>query len=527
MRFLRYNKEDTAKPCFTLKKAEGVHEDSKGEINMQCALQKRPFQRIQSGFGPYISIAIVLVVFFCLFNGISTVWIKTGMAAVLAGLWTLVACWYIGKRLSSSRLLIALMVSGLTLRIGYMLYTPYNLRGHDIGTFTGYQNAAYIATIFLHGRLPSTNIGLFYHPPVAFFLDAVVMKAFAFFTPGAGLAYWMEAAKLVPAFASCAMLVVCERLFQALGLPRRAVLVAMAVLAFHPTFFILSSSINNDMLMLFFVTVSLLYTVKWYKSKTICNILILAVAIALAITTKVSGALVALLTAVVFLKTLLQKQPIENRRKLIGQFALFALVCLPLGLWYAVRNALLFGQPFSYVLPMSTKSALYIGGHSLVSRFLSFPIGDLFRNFFCNPYGDYNIWVYLVKCSVFGEFSFNNGYLFAGPLLVCNLILMLLSVAAMVWVLLVREVPCLTRFMLGGLWLLQMGSFLLFNLKYPFGCTMDFRYIVPTLISGAGFLGLAVDRMRRFYPQPARRVLPAAGCILVTFAVAATLFYVL
>lgn len=493
---------------------------------MRCTLQKRSFQRVQSGFWPYIGMAVVLVAFFCLFNGISTVWIKTGMAVILAGLWTLVVCWYIEKRLNSSRLLVALIVSGLVLRIGYVLYTPYNLRGHDIGTFIGYQNVAYIAMIFLHGRLPSTNIGLFYHPPVAFFLDAMAMKAFAFFTPGKGLTYWMEAAKLVPAFASCSMLIVCNRLFQELGLSRQAVVIAMAVLAFHPTFFILSSSINNDMLMIFFVAVSLLYTVKWYKSKTICNILILAVTIALATTTKVSGVLVALLTAVVFLKTLLQKQPLGSRRKLTGQFALFALVCLPLGLWYAVRNALLFGQPFSYVLPMSTKSALYIGWHSLTSRFLSFPIGDLFRNFFCNPYGDYNIWVYLVKCSMFGEFSFNTGYPFAGPLLVCNLILIVLSLAAMIWILLARDVSRLTRFMLGGLWFLQMGSFLLFNLKYPFGCTMDFRYIVPTLISGAGFLGLAADRTQRLYPQPARRILPAAGCAIAAFAAVSTLFYV-
>lgn len=493
---------------------------------MQGALQKRPLQRIQSGFQPYIGIAILLVILFCLFNGMSAVWIKTGMAAILAGLWTLVVFWYTGKRLSSSRLLMALLTSGLVLRIGYMLYTPYNLRGHDIGTFTGYQNAAYIATIFLHGRLPSTNIGLFYHPPVAFFLDAVVMKAFAFFTPGKGLAYWIEAAKLVPAFASCAMLFVCNRLFQELGMSRRATLIAMAVLVFQPTFFILSASINNDMLMILFVAVSLLYTVRWYKSKTICNILILAVAIALAITTKASGGLVALLTAVVFLKALLQKQSREDWHKLIQQFILFALVCLPLGLWYAVRNALLFGQSFSYVLPMSTRSTLYIGWHSLFSRFLSFPIGDLFHNFFCNPYGDYNLWVYLVKCSVFGEFSFDSGYPFAGALLVCNLILIVLSLAAMVWIMFARNVPRFTRFLLGGLWLSQMGSFILFNLKYPFGCTMDFRYIVPTLISGAGFLGLATERVRRFYPKSARRVSPAICCAIVAFAVVSTLFYV-
>lgn len=493
---------------------------------MQAAVRKRPLQRIQSGFWPYLAIAGVLVASFLLFHGMSDKWIKAGMAILLAGLWIRAALWYFRGRLGSSRLLMAAFASGLVLRIGYMLYTPYTLRGHDVGELTGYQNAGYIATIFLHGRLPSTNIGLFYHPPVAFFLDAVVMKAYAFLTPGRDIAYWMEAAKLVPAFASCAVLVVCCRLFQELGLPRRAMLFAMAILAFHPTFFILSASINNDMLMVFWVAVSLLYTVKWYKNQTVCNILILAVAIALAITTKASGALVALLAAVIFLLALRQKQPLGYRRKLFGQFVLFAVVCLPLGLWYAVRNWLLFGQSFSYVLPMSTKSTLYIGGHSLVSRFLSFPIGELFTNFFCNPYGDYHLWIYLVKCSVFGEFSFDSGYWFAAPLLVFNLILIVLSLIAMVWVLFAKDMPRFPKWILGGLWLLQMGSFLLFNLKYPFGCTMDFRYIVPTLFSGAGFLGLAADRLRRLYPEAARKILPIASMLAVLFSIFSVLFYI-
>ncbi|MFT9077123.1 glycosyltransferase family 39 protein [Ethanoligenens sp.] len=491
---------------------------------MKYAVQKKCIKHMNGGLWPYIGIAGILAVSFLLFNHFPILWIKIGMASILIGLGILLVIWYAGRRLSSARLLTVIFAAGLVLRIGYMLYTPYALRGHDIGTFFGYQNAGYITTIFLKGQMPSTNIGMFYHPPVAFFLDAVVMKGYALLTPGKGLSAWMEAAKLVPGFASCALLVVCLRFFRELGLPRRAMLIAMPILAFQPTFFILSASINNDMLMIFFVGLSLLYTVKWYKQQTIKNILILAVVIALAITSKASGGLAALLTAGIFLMVLLRQ--VGQKRKLFAQFSLFAMVCLPLGLWYAVRNRVLFGQSFGYVLPMSTEGPLYVGGHSLVSRFLSFPIHDLFTNPFCNPYGDYNLWIYLVKCSLFGEFSFDSARLFAAPLLVLNLILIVLSIAAMIWVLRAKDMPRLSRFLLGGLWLLQMGSFLVFNFKYPFGCTMDFRYIVPTLIAGAGFMGLAADRMRRLYPEAARRVLPVVGCLIAAFAIVSALFYV-
>ncbi|ADU27549.1 glycosyl transferase family 39 [Ethanoligenens harbinense YUAN-3] len=493
---------------------------------MQRRIAKHRLPNPAAGPWPYVGIVCGLAISFVCLNGLPTTWIKTGMLAVLGALGLLTGYWFIHRRLSTSRLLAAIVAAGLVLRIGYMLYTPYDLRGHDIGTVFGSQNAGYVATIFLYGRLPSTNAGLFYHPPVAFFLDAMVMKGYALLAPGKSITALFEAAKLVPAFASCALLVVCRRFFRELDFPRRATLIAMAVLAFHPTFFILSASINNDMLMVFWMAVSLLYTVKWYKNQTVRNILALAVVIALAVTTKVSGVMVAPLTAGVFLAALWQQRSAADRRKRIAQFGLFALVCLPLGLWYAVRNWLLFGQPFGYVLPMSTNGPLYIGWHSFASRFLSFPVWQLFTSFFCNPYGDYNLWLYLVKNSMFGEFTFTSGLVYAAPLLMLNLVLIVLSLIATVWVLRAEEMPRLPRFLLGGLWILQMGSFLVFNLKYPFGCTMDFRYIVPTLFSGAGFLGLAVVRLRRRCPAAARWAVPAAGWLVFAFAVVSASFYI-
>lgn len=494
---------------------------------MQHVIPKQAYKRFQQGLWPYAGIACVLAAAFLLFDGMPAGWIKIGMGVILAGLCCLMAIWYTGRRLNRSRLLVILLIAGIVLRIGYMLYTPYTLRQHDLGTIDGHQNLAYIMQIFLYGRLPANNVGLFYHPPVAFFLEAMVMKGYAFITPGGSLTDWAEAAKLVPAFASCALLVVCRRLFKELGFPRRAMVIAMAVLAFQPTFLILAASINNDMLVIFWMAVSLLYTVKWYKNQTLRNIFILAVSIGLATTTKASGALFGVLVAIVFLVTLLQKQPAGYRKKLAGQFVLFGVVCLPLSLWYAARNWLLFKQSFSYVLPMSTQSALYIGWHSLISRFLTFPVWQIAYNFYCNPYGDYNLWLYLLKCSVFGEFSFYNHGMFALPLLLLNLVLVVLSLLAMVWVLRARDMPKFTRLLLGGLWFLQMASFLVFNLKYPFGCTMDFRYIVPTLFSGAGFLGLAADRAHRLYPNLAGRILPVVTCLIGGFAVVSAAFYLI
>ena len=46
------------------------------------------------------------------------------------------------------------------------------------------------------------------------------------------------------------------------------------------------------------------------------------------------------------------------------------------------------------------------------------------------------------------------------------------------------------RYTLTGLWVLVYISSIKFNLSYPFGCTMDFRYIVPVLFSTSIILGV-------------------------------------
>lgn len=429
--------------------------------------------------------------------------------------------------LSDGMRLRGLVAAGMVLRIGYMLYTPYNVREHDVGDLTQAGHLSYIYTILTQFRLPQSNVGQFYHPPLSHALEALAVKIYSLLAPGAGLDEWFQAAKIVPAFASCATLIVCWRLLDALAADRRVKFTAMAVLAFHPTFFVLASSINNDMLMIFFFMASLLYTVKWHRNPTMRNILLLAVLIGCAMSTKFSGALVAVLTAAVFLAMLLHRGRGQVAvPRLIGQFAAFGAVCLPLGLWYPVRNWLLFRQPLGYVLPLSTDSYQYIGYRSLWERFGLFSPTQLFSNPYCSVRSDYQLWVYTIKCSVFGEY----GYAWmlrplALALVLVNTLLILWSLIAMA-VLMCRRGHAGVR-LFAGLWAVMIASFLYFNLKYPFACTMDYRYIVPTAVVGAACLGYSYAALRG---SLRRGALPAARTeqgLIAAFCVLSTLFYVL
>jgi hypothetical protein len=199
---------------------------------------------------------------------------------------------------------------------------------------------------------------------------------------------------------------------------------------------------------------------------------------------------------------------------------------VPLGLWYPVRNLLMFGQSFGQVFLLSTESKLYSGDYSFVQRFLSFPAEQLLSPLYCQPYGDYNLWLYTIKCAMFGEFSFERPDALAALLIVANLILILVSLAAMIYVMIrCKETNKFARFGLFWLWLVQMVSFVTFNIGFPFGCTMDFRYIVPTAIIGAIYIGIALDHIKAKRSTVTNMVFHTGLVCILLFAIASVLFY--
>ena len=57
-------------------------------------------------------------------------------------------------------LVVAIIAMGIIMRIGHMLYTPYSLRGHDIGLGAN-GHADYILTL-MQGNLPDSNSYQYY-----------------------------------------------------------------------------------------------------------------------------------------------------------------------------------------------------------------------------------------------------------------------------------------------------------------------------------------------------------------------------
>ncbi|WP_040198004.1 phospholipid carrier-dependent glycosyltransferase [Candidatus Soleaferrea massiliensis] len=460
-------------------------------------------------FSPYLLIAGAILLSFMLFSITAgfmeiTVAYNTVMIACAVILIALAVGLFLRKqKLTTAQIVMILMFIGLLLRIVYMLMTPFNERQHDLGNLDNNGHLQYIYNLANFGKLPDGYGNQFYHPPLSHMISAAVYNITSLFT--SYMNDMFQAVKMVPCFFSAATMVVCYRLFKEFRMSDSAILIAMAVVCLHPTFMILSASINNDMAMIFFFMVAVLYTVRWYQNPSFKNILLLGVSIGCSMMSKTSGAMIALYTGVIFLIVLVKGVRARRFGRLIGQFAAFGAVAFPLGLWYPIRNMILFGQPLSYIAEISPTSELFVGNVSFVDRFLTFPVSEILQTPFCHPFEDANLWTYTAKCSLFGEFEFPADTIttvFLQVLVFLNVALILFSLYAMVYVL-VRDKNPDNRFgnwSMFAIWAIQIVSFIYFNIQYPFGCTMDFRYIVPTVVTGAFFLGRYLQARRENRP---------------------------
>ena len=424
-------------------------------------------QSLLTGSGQYVADAVIAA--------------GVGACAILA--------WQLKRRglLDESTLVMLILAAGFVIKLAYALKLGWRYNQHDVETLESNGHITYIYRLVCGEGLPDSNDWQFYHPPLHHLLAALVVKA----SLGLGhtLTRAFENIQLLTVFCSFASTVAAVKIFRALGLKGRPFVLASAIVAVHPTFTILAGSINNDILSILLMLVAVLYLIKWYSSPSWGNVAVIALAVGLAMMTKFSAALIAAAVGILVLVRFIRDK--EYRRpRFIGQAALFVAVVAVLGLWYQIRMSVMFGQPLGYVAPIPTGNPLYCGDKAWWQRFLlDF---SQFDHLWCEPFGDYNIAVYVLKSSVFGEYSESIGI--APLLLIANAALVIVSLIAMVRVLKARSKRLFwPKWTLFTLWAVFVAFFIYFNISAPYGCTMDFRYIVPTLISGAGFIGLSAS----------------------------------
>lgn len=437
-----------------------------------------------------------------------------------------------------------ILAAGIAMRVGYAIYTYADVRQHDVWeTVAGPGHFQYIYDLYTNGKLPDSYAGQYYHGPLSHAMTALFLRlvSLAGIDPFADGSSWIQ---VVPCALSCFVIVVVYKTAGELKLNERVCLTAAALTAFHPAFYILAGSVNNDMAMIFFFFTGILYTVRYFNLPTMKNILVLALSIGCSMMSKLSGGMIALFTGSVFLAVFVicVRQSGSGGgaaysarfpqfagltiKKLIGQFAAFLAVCAPLGLWHSLRNLIVLGQPMGYVPAPPIDGDLYIGWHGLKERLFAFPLSEYFGSW-CNPREDYHLWIFMLKSALFGEWEYNVPRLIADSFLLFSLILVLVFAVSVFRGVRKKEAHPILRFGLPLLTVSQLALYVNFNIGYPFGCTMDFRYIAPVILPFSVFTALAAARTDQGKARWQKAAASVIYSLIGGFCALSVLFYVI
>lgn len=448
-----------------------------------------------------ISIYYLITIIFFIFIYIIQPIIENHIKIItIVSILLVVGIYYAAKQIKKLRInykdiVLIIMILGILIRVMYIIYTPITERQHDVYSINDQGHLGYIYTIYQTGKLPDTNSIQFYHPPLFHLIAAGWLKVNDLFN--VGLDRRIEGIQIITAIFSSLIMLVAYRIVEKIEIRNIYKILIMAVMAFHPTFIILAGSINNDVLMILLSFYIILYLIKWNDDPNIKNTIILAIITGCAVMTKVSGAIMAVPIMYTFIKRIFEVYKVEKKNllRLFGKFLLFGVISLPLGLWHPMRNLIMFNQKIGWVLLPA--EGLYVGQYSIFERFLSISFKELFDYTYCAIPVDHNIFSYIVKTSILGEFTYNNGIdVYVSLFKIINLIIISITIIC-IFILLkkikkISNNSFVTKILLITFFI-NIVSYYHFNIQYPYICTMDFRYIVPTIFTGIVTVCVVLD----------------------------------
>ena len=543
--------------------------------------RKRGWKRIGIEAAIYTSVLLLTFFLFLIFKPMINTH-SLGFAAQLFMTLCIVGCLvfisYMGatKRLTTGHVIVILLLIGFVLRVGYMLYTPAAVRQMDTYSYNKRKNLhngheGYAWTIFSTGKLPSCNDYQFYHPPLNALLQAGFMKITSAFTRlfSLGGDFFAKFAYKKPSYvdeeryflySTCQILAVLYSTVTAVtlvktlnlfGFSGKLKVLLAAFLILYPRQIQFAGQLNNDGLSYMLGMLALYYALKWWKGeRKFIWMIACAFAVGLGMMTKLSSATICLPIAGIFIYefvcTLRKKEGAMKLWKMVLQYGVFLVICAPIGLWFQVYAKQRFDQNFGYVFDNLVKS-LYTGDESFFDRFI-FPrdLSEIFGRIYCQTHnGNYHVFNFALRSSIFAEFSYERSDLFAALSIGFAYLAAAMLAAGLVWcgvlyckqrknkgLLLSQDLASQTPVISGKdllfVFLLMQSqaiSQIYFNISMPYSCTMDFRYIMPMILAMGLTLGYVSKKLSTVEGKAVAVFHNALLWVVVAFLVSSSAFY--
>lgn len=442
------------------------------------------------------------------------------------------------KKMTWKRATILLLFAGAILRITYGLYTDnITTRQHDVWRGDGYFMAHSDITMYIYnyfkspepifnvdGSVDFTASYQWYHPQLSHWIFALFMRFNSLFMDNNPWVLY-QSIRILTISISVVGMFVAYKLTDELKLSERGKFLMNAIIIFCPMFYRLAGMSNNDPLTIFFMILALYFAIRWYKKQTFFNIIIIAISIGLSMASKLSGALIAIPVALIFLVVLIKNIKEKNGAKdvslsrLILQFSVFALVVAPLGLYWPIMSYIKYDQPLVAVWIPNWSNIVIAENATFFSKYLMFD----FEQFFQYPFihlqtitsnegliQDNNMYDMMLKSPLFGEFSYSKSFLFLAYIMQYSVFLLAIAFVALsvfdVIIGIIKNIKeckkvSVTKIGSFDFWIMALLFFLFlinmifFTSKYQYACSYDFRYIVPIIIPFGYFIAKGTDKL--------------------------------
>lgn len=445
-----------------------------------------------------------------------------------------------------------LFIGALLIRIFYFSITPADVRDHDLGDHIGYTE--YLSTHWLPPPVDYAVGGAFFHPPLYYYTGALVYRATQWIEPHnkvtlyraqqlLSLAYSMGFVLfglfllnellnryhhwLVPSRTSnptSATHSSSQEIPSAITTTRTSLFWLMgAMFAFWPVSIIHSVRIGNDPMLYCLFSASLYFIVRWYRQDQRRHLMIASLLAAAAILTKANGEILVAVLGVIGLLKILRT----------GEWARYCKMAIVPGLAMLIAVAITVGP--GLILKLEGKrDKLYIDNIEGLSQ--ANLVGNTAANYFwfdakifitepfTDPYDDrmgrQYFWNYLGKTGLYGEFKYPSllstnmaviGSFFA--------VLMAMYSLAGFYHMNRQDIKLMVPLLLSAFFLWAGVTYM----RMTFPANIDFRYIVPILISFCGFYAACIISFER---KGIRRMAVIGKLLAAAFTTSSILFIV-
>ena len=384
--------------------------------------------------------------------------------------------------------------------ISYNCYSPYWSRQHDSRSFYYPEHGGhfgYIGYIFNNNSLPTGSpIGVwcFYNPPLFYIISAITMKVVVQLKDSVDIGF--EIIQSLSFAYTVIFNIYIYKILKELDI-KKSIIPALLFVGLSPAMIIMSGSINNDILSIMLSTMAIYYTIVWYKEDSFKSLILIALTISLAIMTKISAALIAVAIGIAFLVKIMTTKDYLSTH--LVQFIVFALIALPIGLWFPIKNLILYDVPITYVQSVDESNSANISKHSVLTRFFKFNNShlDTINIDMSRENADYNIYLTTLKSFIVDEYiDYNDNKILKiaiQGIFYLSIAISVVYLISIIYVLINKEEISKWIFFFLLIAILHILSYLKFCFDFPFTFTMNFRYIVPTLITYGVITGIASD----------------------------------